>query len=196
RAPALARLGSPARDAALRRGAMRFGCLFVPDLPLQALLRVEPDLHGRPVAVAQGEGASARVVAVSVPARTQGVLPGARLKEALALCPDLVLRWDDEAVREAAREAALDAAAAVSPRVEEVAPGLVLVDARGLGKLHGGDRGLVSALLAAARRVGLEGKAGVASGKRIARIAAVRGEGIEVVPRGGERAFLAPLPLA
>ena len=142
---------------------MRFGCLFVPDLPLQALLRVEPDLHGRPVAVAQGEGASARVVAVSVPARTQGVLPGARLKEALALCPDLVLRWDDEAVREAAREAALDAAAAVSPRVEEVAPGLVLVDARGLGKLHGGDRGLASALLAAARRVGLEGKAGVAS---------------------------------
>src|SRR5690606_31969667 len=136
RAPALARLGSPARDAALRRGAMRFGCLFVPDLPLQALLRVEPDLHGRPVAVAQGEGA---------------------------------------------REAALDAAAAVSPRVEEVAPGLVLVDARGLGKLHGGDRGLASALLAAARRVGLEGKAGVASGKRIARIAAVRGEGIEVV---------------
>src|SRR5690606_26083724 len=35
-----------------------------------------------------------------------------------------------------------------------------------------------------------------ASGKRIARIAAVRGEGIEVVLRGGERAFLAPLPLA
>jgi protein ImuB len=175
---------------------MRFGCLFVPDLPLQALLRVEPDLHGRPVAVAQGEGASARVVAVSVPARTQGVLPGARLKEALALCPDLVLRWDDEAVREAAREAVLDAAAAVSPRVEEVAPGLVLVDARGLEKLHGGDRGLASALLVAARKVGLEGRAGVASGKRIARIAAVRGEGIEVVPRGEERAFLAPLPLA
>lgn len=175
---------------------MRVGCLFVPELPLQALLRAEPDLHGQPLAIFQGEGARARIQAVSVPARSQGVLPGMRIEEALALCPDLLLRADDEALREAAREAALDAAAAVSPRVEEAAPGLVLVDARGLGKLFGGDRGIASALLSAARKVGLEGRAALASGKRIARVAAMRGEGIEVVPPGEERAFLAPLPLS
>src|SRR5690606_20598098 len=140
-----------AGDAALRRAEMRVGCLFVPELPLQALLRAEPDLHGQPLAIFQGEGARARIQAVSVPARSQGVLPGMRIEEALALCPDLLLRADDEALREAAREAALDAAAAVSPRVEEAAPGLVLVDARGLGKLFGGDRGIASALLSAAR---------------------------------------------
>jgi len=174
---------------------MRFGCLYVPNLPLQALWRVEPTLLGEAVAVARGEGARASVVAVSPAARAAGVRPGARLKEALALCPELVLRWEDPAVLEAAREAVLDAAAAVAPKVEEVRPGLVLVDTQGLDKLHGGDRGLASALLSAARKLGLEGRAAVASGKRVAQIAALRGEGLEVVPRGEERAFLAPLPI-
>lgn len=174
---------------------MRVGCLFIPELPLQALLRVEPSLIGQALAVARGEGARATVLAVSPAARARGVRPGARLKEALALCPELVLRWEDPAVQEAAREAAIDAAAAVAPKVEEVRPGLLVVDAHGLDKLHGGDRGLASALLGAARRLGLEGRAAVASGKRIAQIAALRGEGLEVVPRGEERTFLAPLPL-
>lgn len=174
---------------------MRFGCLYVPELPWQAFLRVEPSLEGQAVAVARGEGARAEVVAVSPPARARGVRPGARLKEALALCPELILRWEEPAVQEAAREAAVDAAAAVAPKVEEVRPGLLVVDTLGLEKLHGGDRGLGSALLTAARRLGLSGRAGVASGKRIAQIAALRSEGIEVVPKGEERSFLAPLPL-
>lgn len=175
---------------------MRVAALWIPDLPMQAFLRADPSLHGKAVAVAEGEGGRARIVGVSLPARTQGVLPGQRVKEALALCPDLLLRWDDPAVGEAAREAAIDAAAGVSPKVEEVRPGLVLAGVEGLERLHGGERGIASALLVAARKVGLEGRASVARGKKIASIAAIRGEGIEVVPEGEERAFLAPLSLA
>ncbi|AKU93267.1 DNA polymerase Y family protein [Vulgatibacter incomptus] len=172
---------------------MRVGCLFVHDLPLQAILRAEPTLAGTPVAVAEGEGARARVRCVSVPAHTQGVRPGLSVGDALSLAPELVVRWTPPELFEAARAAVLDAAASVSPRVEEARPGVALIDARGLEKLHGGDRGVASALVAAASRLGLDGRASVASGKTLAQIAAVRGAGVEVVPRGGERAFLAPL---
>lgn len=171
------------------------GCLWIPDLPLQALLRVEPSLHGQAVAVATGEGARAQVVGVSTRARTQGVAQGQRLQQARALCPELVVRWQEEDVLQAARDAALDAAASVSPRIEEARPGLVWIDASGLGKLHGGEREVAAALLRAAEQVGLEGRASLAIGKRVAEIAALRGEGIEVVAKGQERAFLAPLPL-
>lgn len=175
---------------------MRIGCLYVPDLPLQALVRAEPTLAGIPLAVAEGEGARARIAHVSVQARTQGVTPGLGVGEALALCPQLTVRWVAPEIVEAAREAVLDAAASVAPRVEEVRQGLALVDAEGLTRLHGDERGIAAALVAAASRIGLEGQASVAGGKRIACIAAVRGAGIEVVAKGKERAFLAPLPLA
>jgi len=173
----------------------RTGCLHVPDLPLQALLRAEPTLAGVPLAVAEGEGARARVQGVSVQARTHGVRPGLPLGDALALCPQLVVRWVPPELVEAARGAVLDAAASVSPKVEELRPGVALVDARGLEKLHGDERSVASALVASAARLGLDGRAAVAPGKTIAAIAAMRGSGLEVIARGRERAFLAPLPL-
>lgn len=174
----------------------RIGCLFVPDLPLQALVRGEPELMGAPLAVASGEGARARIDCVSVQARTQGVRPGLPVSDALALAPKLIVRWVPDALIEATRGAALDAAASVSPRMEELAPGVALIDAKGLQQLHGDDRGVAAALIAAASRLGLDASASIASGKALARIAAMGSDGIEVIPKGGERAFLAPLSLA
>lgn len=173
----------------------RIGCLFVADLPLQALLRAEPHLAGAAVAVAEGEGARARVRCASLPAYTMGVRPGLSVGDALSLAPKLIVRWVPDELVEAARAAVLDAASSVSPKVEEHQPGVALIDAAGLRKIHGDDRGVASALVAAAARLGLEAHAAVASGKKLARIAAIRGDGLEVIPKGEERAFLAPLPL-
>lgn len=175
---------------------MRIGCLYVPDLPLQALLRMEPTLAGSPIAVTEGEGARARIRHVSIQARAAGVLPGLGIGEGLSLCPQLVVREVATEIRESARGALLDAARSVSPRVEEGAPGFAWIDGTGLDNLHVGERGVASALVAAAARVGLDGRAAVASGKRLSLVAAMRGEGIEVVPRGAEPAFLAPLSVA
>lgn len=173
----------------------RIGCLYVPDLPLQALLRSEPDLGRLPVALMEGEGTRARVQAATLVARAQGVLPGQALQEAQALCPELILRWEDEARWEEAREAVLDAAAQVAPKVEELRPGLALIGAEGLRRLHGSEEGIAKALAAAAERLGFTARVAVASGKRVAAVAAVQGEGVEIVAPGQERAFLAPLSL-
>ena len=94
---------------------MRIGCLLVPDLPLQALVRAEPELGKVPLAVAEGEGGRARVLHVSAHARAEGVTPGLPVSDALALSPGLLVRWAEPALVESARSAVLDAAASVSP---------------------------------------------------------------------------------
>src|SRR5207245_7638559 len=62
--------------------------------------------------------------------------------------------------------------AAVSPRVEESAPGLVYLDVSGLESLIGDDRAVARELVAAAERVGVRGAVGVAASKSVARLAA------------------------
>ena len=52
---------------------MRLACLFVPDFPLAALARAQPELRGEPVAVADGQGPGAKVLAVSAQAGEGGV---------------------------------------------------------------------------------------------------------------------------
>src|SRR6266851_3446405 len=95
-----------------------------------------------------------------------------RLAEARASFPQLMHRKASPERERAAAQAALEAAAAVSPRVEEAAPGLVHLDAGGLYRLFGDDRGVARALVAAAERVGLRAAVGVAAGKSTALLAA------------------------
>jgi protein ImuB len=57
-----------------------------------------------------------------------------------------------------------------------------------------GERAIAQGLAAQAARVGLAVRVGIASSKAVARVAAAARE-VALVPAGGERAFLAPLPL-
>jgi len=83
-----------------------------------------------------------------------------------------------------------------SPRVMAAAPGLCRVDARGWGR-RGGEEALARTLRGAAREAGFAVRVGVADTPVTADAAAgLEGEGIRIVPPGGDRAFLAPLPLA
>src|SRR5207244_12577697 len=101
-----------------------------------------------------------------------------------------------------------EAADAVSPRIEETAPGLVYVDVSGLESLIGDDRAVARELVAAAERVGVRAAVGVAASKSVARLAAraasadltleatrwgVGGGWFGVVLREGERPILAGL---
>ena len=178
----------------------RIACLVVPDLPVAAVRRADPDRAG-PLALTDGPGAQSaspvRIVAASADARALGVRPGRHTAaQARALSGDLIIRPRDRAAEESARRALVDVAASLADRIELAPDGTVYLDAAGATHLAGSEAGLATALVARAARVGLEARAAVASSMITARLAAHHGHGTEVVAPGTARGFLAPLPLA
>src|SRR3979490_403675 len=109
---------------------MRIACLWVPELPLVAVPRAEPSLvstmlaRGQPAAGDAKGVLSSRLRLVGA-AGAEGVVAGQTLAEAQALCPELRVRLASPERGRAAAQAAGDAAASVTPRLEEAAPGLV-----------------------------------------------------------------------
>lgn len=173
----------------------RLACLAVPLFPLAARLRCEPELRGEPLAVCEGNGPAARIVAATRPARRAGVVAGQTLAQARALVPKLVARGRDGEAERAAQAALVEAAERVSPRVEDAEPGVVYVDLAGLGRQGGDEATLGEALRRAAAAVGLPAGVGIAASKLAARVAASLPDPPQVVATGEEARFLAPLPL-
>ena len=104
---------------------MSIACLFVPLFPLAARLRSEPELKDEPVAVCEGNGSAARIVAATRKARRSGVEPGMTLPQARARVPKLVARGRDPECERTAQEALLEVAEMFSPRVEDEGAGVV-----------------------------------------------------------------------
>ena len=76
----------------------RIACLVIPDLSVAALCRADPDLTGRPLVVADGAGAHARIVGAALPARARGVRPGVQsVAQAQALAANLIVHRRDTA---------------------------------------------------------------------------------------------------
>ncbi len=195
-------------------------CLHVPLFPLAARLRSEPDLKGEAVAVFEGNGNAARVVAAARRAREKGIQAGMTLPQARSLCPGLTVRPRDLESERAAQEALLEVADTFSPRVEDAGEGLVYMDLEGLPSLMARDSGLGTRnsgvtpqitnhksqitnlssfsrdLILAAEKASLPLRVGVAASKLAARVAAGLPDSPTVVPEGEERQFLARLPLS
>jgi len=176
----------------------RIACLFVPLFPLAARLRSEPELAGEAVAVFEGNGNVARVVAATRPARKKGVQPGQTLPQARAILPDLIAKGRDRESERAAAETLLEIADGFSPRVEDAGEGVVYLDAAGLELRFTGpsrEKDLGLALIRAAEKEDLPARAGIAASKLAARVAAGLPDSPTVVSEGEEARFLAPLPL-
>jgi protein ImuB len=175
----------------------RIACLLVPDLPVAALSRADPDLARLPLVLTDAAGVHAPVVAAAVAARARGIRPGRHTAaQARAIAADVVVRRRDAAAERSAVGALAEVAASLASRVEPTDAGAVFLDAAGAAHLVGSEAGLVTALVARAARVGLAARAGLGAGMTVARLAALHGDGVEVVPPGTERGFLARLPLA
>jgi protein ImuB len=178
--------------------APRVACAVCPLFPLAARLRAEPELAKEALAIFEGNGHAARVVAATRAARRAGVRPGSTLTQARALVPKLVARARDVECEATAREVMLEIAETFSPRVEDGGPGIAHLDLRGVGRRHRGgepERELGKALVLALDRERLPARVGIASNKLAARMAAGLFPTPTVVPEGDEEAFLAPLPL-
>ncbi|HEV8532165.1 MAG TPA: DNA polymerase Y family protein [Methylomirabilota bacterium] len=96
----------------------------------------------------------------------------------------------------AVQSALLDIALRHSPSVEDVAPGIVLLDLRGLGKLWGGEEELARRLREAVAERGWAARVGIAGSRAGARFAARAGDGVTIVPPGRDARRLGVAPLA
>ncbi len=165
--------------AAGRAGA-RVACLLIPDLPLHAALRAEPELAGLPLVVTTGPGPRAEILSASREAVRGGVQLGQSLRQARAVQPGLEVRIASPVLERAARAAMLDVALSLSPRAEPVArsgglfaaEGAVLLDASGISALHESESRFASVLHARAERAGLRGFVALAASRGLARLAA------------------------
>ncbi|HEY6166856.1 MAG TPA: DNA polymerase Y family protein, partial [Verrucomicrobiae bacterium] len=191
-----------------------FAVLHLPQFPLQAALRHEPELWARPVALVDPALTTPRVCDCTGPARAAGVELGFTPTQALARCRDILIRHRSSAQEGADADAVLQCAYGFSPNIEHTSPGTVTIDLRGLAELcsrrrketdqTGGEEVSASSprrlqnwatrLRTALAAFSLTARIGTGPTPNIARHAARWCEGIEIVT--DPASFIAKLPVA
>src|SRR5579859_5694178 len=176
-----------------------FACLYAPDFPVQAALRLEPEekrgiLKQSRVGILDGPATLLRVIATNEAARLAGVEIGMTKLQAES-CGHAVLRRRSLAQEEAAQAALLDCGSEFSPRVESTAPGTVTLDLAGTGKLFGPRQSTAEKIILSAAQFGFDLNIAIASNPNTAFYAALGFHGITIISTGEEAARLGSLPL-
>jgi protein ImuB len=177
----------------------RFACLLIQDLPLAAVLRAEPELAGKHVAITEPRDRKGR--ATQSPTIVAGFLRGLSVAQARAAEPDLVVRVFSLEGMRSAELALVDVSSSVSPRVMVAASGLVFIDLAGTDALFPSERGLLTALETRLADVGLAGigsasaRLGIGPTRTVAELAARHREGGRILRSVEAASFLVPLPL-
>src|SRR5712692_5865034 len=160
---------------------MPFACIFVPNFPVEALLRAEPELRSQAVAVIEGKPPLQKIVSVNAMSRDAGVSPE-MTKLQVEGCSEIALRERSEFQESAAHQALLDCAQSFSPQVEDSAPDTLLLDLAGLGVLFGSLPKIARGISRRASAMGLTTNVAVAQTLEAALLAARGFIGITVVP--------------
>jgi protein ImuB len=171
-----------------------FACIFVPDFPVEARLRAEPELRSQSLAVLEGKAPLQKVFAVNENARRAGVIP-CMTRLQIEACGGLVLRARSLPQEAAAHAALLDCAQSFSPRVEAVGCDTIILDLAGLQPLFGPLPKIARALARRASDLGLEASVAVAGNPDTAALAARGFSGVTVIPEGKEAEQLGSLPV-
>jgi protein ImuB len=108
-----------------------FAVLHIADFALHAVLRTEPGAGGRAAALFSGTSKKSVVIALNPAARAAGVELGMSAPQAVARRPDLLLRTAQPEAENEARAALLAAGFALSPWIEDTAPGVCTLDLKG-----------------------------------------------------------------
>src|ERR1700681_657067 len=170
-----------------------YACIFIPDFPVQAIIRFEQELRARPVAVLTGRPPLEKVVALNERARQTGVEVGT--KSQLEAWDNLVLRARSESQETSAHAALLDCAQSFSPEVEDASPDTVLLNLAGLEPLLGPPPKIARVLAQRVSRMGLEANIAVAANPNAALLAARGFPGVTLIPEGREAERLGDLPV-
>jgi protein ImuB len=180
----------------------RYACIDVKEFPIQALLRLRPELQSKPVAVLDGESPLEQVCSLNDVARALGITLGMTRLE-MEMFPTALALPRSRAEEAAARAALLECAGGFSPRVEDQSSDscfTCVIDIAGTETLFGSPDTLGDSLLKKTHLLCVTASIAISSNFHAARcLARERSSGkcagIRVVPRGMECAALAPLPL-
>ena len=173
---------------------MPFACIYVPNFPVAAALRGEPELKPRAVAILEGKPPLEKIIAVNETARRIGIAPGMTKAQA-ELCPELALRVRSSLQESTAHAALLDCAQSFSPCVEDAACDTVFLDLAGMESLLGSLPEISRAIYSRALAMGLDGNVAAAYNAEAAVVAARGVQGVTVIPEGKEAERLGPLPV-
>ena len=171
-----------------------FACIFIPDFSAQALMRIEPDLRARSLAVLSGRPPLEKVVTLNEKARQSGVEIGAT-KSQLEAWENLVFRARSESQEISAHAALLDCAQSFSPEIEDTSTGTVLLNLAGLEPLLGPLPKIACNLAQRATEIGFEANIAVAANPDAALLAAHGFPGVTLIPEAEEAKRLGDLPV-
>ena len=177
-----------------------YACIYVRELPAQALLRLRPELHDKPCVVLEGEPPSETVCALNTRARLLGLRRGMTKVEVETFENVMVLPRSPK-TETAVRTILLECVGAFSPRIEDRSINglfVCVVDAAGTEGLFGPPLTLAKQIRQRIRSVGIVGSVTVSANVHTA-VCLARGLGggvpVRTVPYGEEAKALAPLPV-
>ena len=172
-----------------------FAALYIPDLPVEAIVRSHTELRHCAVAIVEGAAPMEKVCALNDAARALGLELGMTRLQAQSFGPELEIHKRSLVREDAAHAALLDCAQAFSPRVEDTAADTAIADLAGLEQLFGAPAQIARDLAKRASDIGLEAHVAVASNPDAAMHAARGFTGVTIIPPGREPERLGTLPL-
>jgi protein ImuB len=173
---------------------MAFAAIFIPNFRLQAVVRCEPELSVRPIALIDGHAPTYQVVAVNRLATRLGVAEG-MTKIAATQFPGVEIRPRGKLQETTAHAVLLDVAWSFSPRMEDTAADTVLIDLQGLTALFGSYENIAANMVAKCAEMGLTVHVAIAANVETAHVVARSLPEATVIPEGQEAKFLESLPV-
>lgn len=182
-----------------------FACIYIPDFAVEAIVRAEPLLREHAVAVLDGKPPLVRVIALNKKARQLGMEIGMTKLQAAIFSRNpsptgdsiglAVVRQRSCEQELSAHAALLDVAHAFTPRVEDTASDILLLDLVGLDRLYGAPAKMAGDLSSRLITVGIEANIAIAANPDAALHAARGFSGTTIIPAGSEAQRLGVLPL-
>jgi protein ImuB len=173
---------------------MSYAAIYISDFMVQAMVRSEVALRGRAVVVVEGTAPLWHVVGANPQALRLGIELGMTKSQAEQFA-GLEIRQRSPAQEKAAHDALLDLGWSMSPRVEDHAPDIVVVDLAGLSGLFGADEAIAGELEKRGASLGLSARIAVAARMEVAILAARGLPGITLIEAGEEAKRLSALPV-
>jgi len=172
---------------------MAFVSIFVPNFMVQAVVRSEPGLRDRALALVDGTSSIQTVIGLNEAASKAGVKL-AMTKSQAQQFGEIEVRHRARTQEKIAHAALLDLGWSVSPRVEDTAADTIVLDLAGLAGLFGSEESIAGKLAEGATRLGFTTQIATASNLDAAILASRAFAGITVIPAGKESILIGKVP--